>query len=86
MDKTTKVSIRSGPDGKTSVTVGGVPLEGVVRKLEFIHNANEIPVLRLDLIGCDLTIDEECQPELPDNIADFVRRVIHVGDLAPVDR
>lgn len=53
----------------TTVTVDGNELHGI-RRLEFIADAetsgHTAPILRLDLLATDLTIDTCILPELPE--------------------
>ena len=47
----------------SQVTIDGKPIEGLM-SVEFTHNEYEIPILRLGLLGLDVTISMDGRPEI----------------------
>jgi hypothetical protein len=56
-----------------------------VRGYVLTHNAGEIPVLHLDLIATNLTVDGVMLPELPDVFKPFYKEVCEEGELMEGD-
>ncbi len=53
---------------RTEIIVDGQPLQGV-RGFNLSQKGGEFPVLTLDLMACDMTVDTACIPALPDVFA-----------------
>lgn len=63
MSKCSHIEIRTNGNNISQVTIDGKPIEGLM-SVEFTHNEYEIPILRLGLLGLDVTISMDGRPEI----------------------
>lgn len=71
-----KVEIKQAGAGKTKITLDGKDISSMVTRFSFGRDANktELPILHLDIISTDISIDSTCIPELPDIFKPFYER------------
>ena len=74
-----KIKIKNEGVG-TKIVVDGQELRGV-RGFSLSQKGGEFPVLTLDLIACDMTVDTACIPALPDVFSAWYELIPEVREI-----
>ncbi|MEE1517284.1 MAG: hypothetical protein UF228_06770 [Lachnospiraceae bacterium] len=59
----------------TRLLIDGEDISKETRRIEYVKEAGEAPVLHIEMLATDISISTECIPELPDIYKPYYKRI-----------
>ena len=70
-----KIEIICNGSGCTDVLIDGNPIGAALRKISYIHDANEndgLPIVTMEFVGCEVAINANVYPQISEDIIETV--------------